>query len=568
VDDDFSGFGVAEAFAGQALDIFWILQGAGRGIEAFGCFHFFRDLAVEFQFGLSQVFVLFNHRQIPENNCEHRRQHQQRQHHPAQLVVDVHARELNTFQRETEAKFGTFHVGQCRATQRGGIKAGENGRSSEGPQKGPEFQPLPGKRGLRLELWQLFFKAKRPYEHSAIEKNNSPEDVAQGFSPRGRRALSMSSGASAEYVWLPTGEQALAEMLTAIDQAVSSVLLEMYIYRESPIGDKFRRALIHATRRGAKVRVLLDAVGAISLSDEYWEAFVQGGGELRWFNPVSLLRFGFRDHRKLLVCDEQVAFIGGYNIAPEYEGDGVTFGWRDLGMKLHGPLVKDCAAGFDESFALAEFKRPALTRWRRRMRSRSVSHSKATLFLSSPGWGRKQLKQAILKDLGSAEEIRIISAYFLPTLRMRRLLMKSARAGRRVQIILAGQSDVVLSQLASRSLYRKFLQAGVAIHEYEPQILHAKLMILDDVVYAGSANLDIRSLFINYELLVRLDRPEIAAQAREIFEADLKHSRRIDLAEWNRSRTFWMKWKERWSYVLLARIDPYIARRQWRLLQQ
>jgi cardiolipin synthase A/B len=377
----------------------------------------------------------------------------------------------------------------------------------------------------------------------------------------------MKSGASAEYVWLPTGEQALAEMLAGIDQAVSSVRLEMYIYRQSPIGKKFRRALINACRRGAKVRVLLDSFGAITLSDEYWEPLLHHGGELRWFNPVTLLRFGFRDHRKLLVCDERVAFIGGHNIAPEYEGDGVTSGWRDLGMKIRGPLVKDCARGFDEIFALAEFKRPALARWRRRVRARSVTHSKATLFLSSPGWGRKQIKQAILKDLSSAEEIRIISAYFLPTIRMRRLLMKAARAGRRVELILAGKSDVVLSQWASRSLYRKFLQAGVAIYEYEPQILHAKLMILGDVVYAGSANLDIRSLFINYELLVRLERPDTAAEAREIFEGDLKHSRRIDLAEWNRSRSFWTKWKERWAYFLLARIDPYVARRQWRLLQ-
>ena len=157
-------------------------------------------------------------------------------------------------------------------------------------------------------------------------------------------------------------------------------------------------------------------------------------------------------------------------------------------------------------------------------------------------------------------------AYFLPTWRIRRDLTRIARRGGTVQLILPGKSDVLVSQLAGQSLYRRFLKAGVQIHEYQPQILHAKLIIADDVVYVGSANLDPRSLDINYELMIRFDHPDMAAQARAIFAGSLAHCRQITREEWRQSRTFWRRLKQRWAYWLLVRIDPYLARRQWRAL--
>jgi len=140
------------------------------------------------------------------------------------------------------------------------------------------------------------------------------------------------------------------------------------------------------------------------------------------------------------------------------------------------------------------------------------------------------------------------------------------RRGGNVQLILAGKSDVLLSQLAGRSLYRRFLKAGVGIYEYDPQVLHAKLIIVDDVVYIGSSNLDQRSLQINYELMIRFQHPEIARQAREVFDSSLRHCHRIELEEWRKSRTLWQKMEQRFAYWVLVRIDPYFARRQWRAL--
>jgi len=188
------------------------------------------------------------------------------------------------------------------------------------------------------------------------------------------------------------------------------------------------------------------------------------------------------------------------------------------------------------------------------------------LLLSGPGRERSPIKRFLRADLARAQNVQIIMAYFLPTWRIRRDLLRVARRGGTVQLILPSKSDVRVSLLAAQSLYRRFLKAGIEIYEYQPQILHAKLIIVDDVVYAGSANLDPRSLNINYELMLRFERKEIAERARETFTGKLRHCRLITVGMWRQTWSFWRRLKQRWAYFLLARIDPYIARRQWQSL--
>ncbi|MEK7706939.1 MAG: phospholipase D-like domain-containing protein, partial [Verrucomicrobiota bacterium] len=165
-----------------------------------------------------------------------------------------------------------------------------------------------------------------------------------------------------------------------------------------------------------------------------------------------------------------------------------------------------------------------------------------------------------------AQNAQIMVAYFLSPQRIPRQLRRAGRRGNPVQLILPGKSDVALSQLAARSQYHRLMKAGVEIYEYQPQILHAKLFVVNDAVYVGSANLDPRSLSINYELMIRFENPQMAAEAREIIAEALRHCRRVDPGTWRRSRTFWTRLKERWAFFLLSRIDPYVARKQWRAL--
>jgi cardiolipin synthase len=366
-----------------------------------------------------------------------------------------------------------------------------------------------------------------------------------------------------ECEWLETGGEILRRMLAAIAEARESICLEMYIVHAGPIAREFREALIQARGRGARVRVLVDAVGSMFLPESFWAPLRESGGEFRWFNPVSFSGWSIRDHRKLLVCDGRLAFVGGVNIAPEYQGDGVTAGWMDLGLAARGPLARELSAAFDDMFANADFRHPPFARLRKFRRRTTAAAPDARLLLGGPGRSNP-IKMALWRDLAAARSARMICAYFLPTWRIRRELVRAARRGARVQLILPGKSDFLLSRLAGQTFYRRLLSAGVEIYEYQPQILHAKLYLMDDIVYAGSANLDPRALNINYELMLRLPDPALALGGAEIFKRILGRCRRVKLEDWRESRTLMDRGKSWLAYLFLARLDPMVAKWQWR----
>jgi cardiolipin synthase A/B len=369
------------------------------------------------------------------------------------------------------------------------------------------------------------------------------------------------------YQWLRTVDESMEAMLGAISQATTSIRLEMYIYTASPIGERFREALVQAARRGVRVRVLIDSWGSLTLTDKFWEPLRAIRGDARWFNPLSLGRCGIRDHRKLLVCDDALAFVGGFNVSPEYQGDGITRGWYDLGLRVEGPLTRELARSFDSLFALADFKHRRFARFRRIVRQQVVSVAEGQIILAGPGHHPNFLKSMLRKDFRSARSIQIIAAYFLPPRPIRRELVRAARRGARVQIIVGAKSDVPLLQLACRRFYQGFLRAGIELFEYQPQVLHAKLIIVDDTIFTGSANLDRRSFMANYELMLRLTKPELAAEAREIFSGNLQRCTKIERAVWPHSRSLWQKITEWWAFFLLARLDSDWTRRQLRNLR-
>lgn len=366
--------------------------------------------------------------------------------------------------------------------------------------------------------------------------------------------------------WLATGDVFFPAMLGAIDGAKKSVKLEFYTFVNGPLGLQFLEALVRAQGRGVAVKIMVDGAGSYLLSLGFWNPLREAGAVVHVFNPLALRRFGIRNHRKLLVCDESVAFIGGFNIDNCYLGDGVATGWSDLGLSIEGPLAVQLASTFDEMFPRAEFKHKLFERFMPSKSKRAIKANSAQILLSGPGWGQSPFKRTLQEDLKKASRVQIAVAYFLPTWRLRRALGNVARRGGKIELLLPGKSDVWLSQLAARSLYRRFLQAGVRIREYQPQILHTKLIIIDDVVYVGSSNLDQRSLAINYELMVRFENKEMVAQAREIFATLETHSTEIQLVEWRKGRTLWRKMKQRFAYWLLMRLDTWVARRQWKAL--
>src|SRR5579859_834932 len=264
---------------------------------------------------------------------------------------------------------------------------------------------------------------------------------------------------SSAFKWLRTGDEVFPAMLGAIDAAQRSIRFETYIYAGDELGLRFRDALVKARQRGLRVQVLIDSFGSLGLSASFWEPLKAAGGEARWFNPMGLNRFGFRNHRKLLVCDEHSAFVGGFNIAKQYLGDGVKSGWCDLGLRLDSPLAAQLAVSFDEMFERADFRHRRFMRLRKASGKKNILACDGELLLSGPGRGRNPFKQRLRADLARAREVQIIAAYFLPTWRLRRAVMAVAERGGRVQLIVPSKSDVFLSLLACRSLYRRLLKA-------------------------------------------------------------------------------------------------------------
>lgn len=358
------------------------------------------------------------------------------------------------------------------------------------------------------------------------------------------------------FTWHGTGQSLLAAKLCAIAQARLSVCLETFTFHDSDIGGRFRDALTAAARRGVRVRVLVDAFGSFGLRRDYFDELAAVGGAMRWFNELRLASFSFRDHRKLLVVDDELAFVGGCNITPEYDGDGITAGWRDGGVSVRGPVASVLAAEFDR-----QWERATGLRWTfppGGMRRRAAGEVEA-LFIK-PGFGRNPLRDALRRDLATAQDVAIIAAYFLPSHRLRHQLAQAVARGARVRVLLAGKSDVRLMQLATRSLHRRLVNKGVEIWEYQPQVLHSKLIIVDDIVYVGSSNLDPRSLRINFEIMLRIDNAALAATARQQFEADLSQ-RAIPITRdsLRHNRSWWERLKQRLAYWLFARLDSEVA---------
>jgi cardiolipin synthase len=384
-------------------------------------------------------------------------------------------------------------------------------------------------------------------------------DVNRSAVPGPASAPAAGAGAH-RFTWHGTGQSLLEAKLKAIAHARSSVSMETFTFRDSDIGRQFRDALTAAARRGVRVRLLVDAAGSFALPRDYFDALTAAGGAMRWFNELRLASLSFRDHRKLLIVDDAGAFVGGCNIAPEYCGDGVTSGWRDGGVGVRGPVAAELAAEFERQWERASGQRWQFPPGGLSLRVPFAAGREVEALFIKPGFGRNVLREALRRDLASAKDVAITSAYFLPSHGLRRQLGRAVARGTRVRVLLAGQSDVPLMQLASRSLYRRLLNRGVELWEYQPQVLHAKLIVVDDILFVGSSNLDPRSLRINFEIMLRIQDAALAATALRQFESDL--------AERALPVTRAMVRQDRLAYWVFARLDPELAALKLQLWQR
>jgi cardiolipin synthase A/B len=337
------------------------------------------------------------------------------------------------------------------------------------------------------------------------------------------------------------GDQNYPRWLRAIDQAHRTIHLEMYIVHNDVIGRRFRDALVARARAGVTVRVLYDWFGALRPSSfRFWAPLVRAGAEVRVVNAPrvhTLLNLGSRDHRKLLTVDGRVAYIGGLCIGDDWLGDPgrKISAWRDTGIELRGPAVAEAELAFAAAWATwgeglppGTVPAPADIRAEGDVAVRVVA--------TSPD--RTTLYRLELAALAVANErIWLTDAYFMGTSVYIESLSAASRHGVDVRLLVPNNSDIRWIGNLSRTLYRRLLDAGVRIFEWNGPMIHAKTAVADRrFVRVGSTNLNLSSWVGNWELDVIVEHAGIAARMEEVYDRDLRDATEVVITERNTVR--------------------------------
>jgi cardiolipin synthase len=343
------------------------------------------------------------------------------------------------------------------------------------------------------------------------------------------------------YTTLHNGDEAYPAMLTAIDGARSRVNFESYVFNDGEIADRFVDALARAAERGVFVRIVLDPIGS-SLASKSTDRLKAAGAKLAWFNPLgffSLEDYNYRTHRKTLVVDGEVAFTGGMGVADHWIGHAQDKDhWRDSHFRITGPAVRALEGSFYENWIeTGGLSAPALDP---EMPPRATG-ARSVVVWSNPMTGASNIKLQYLLAIGAARKtIDIQSPYITLDPSTQWSLDRARERGVRIRLLSEGEiTDAMPVKHASRYDYQRLLDAGYEVFEYQPTMMHAKVMIVDGIFsIIGSANFGNRSFELNDELAIGVYDGELAAQLTSDFESDLKSSKRLDAATWPKQRSF------------------------------
>jgi cardiolipin synthase A/B len=353
---------------------------------------------------------------------------------------------------------------------------------------------------------------------------------------------------------LRDGVEAYPAMLTAIREARRSIHLETYMFITDAVGELFGEALAEAAGRGVHVKVLYDALGSWTSRRSFFEALRARGVDIRPFKPIRGLGRGLRhllrrDHRKLLVVDGEVAFIGGLNISAHWAPEGQGGAWRDDVLRVEGPAVDELARRFGATWRMAFKDRFRSWREQHRRRRQAVPRRDGVCLavLSS----RRSIHRAYLHAISRARRtVLVAAAYFIPDRKLVAALRHAARRGVEVHLLLNARSDHPWLVHAARALYEKLLSAGVRIFEWERCVLHTKTAVVDGVWGTiGSFNLERMSLLFNHEVNAVFADPRLGRELEASFRADCQRCPEVDLARFRR-RPLWRKLLERVLYAL------------------
>jgi cardiolipin synthase len=358
---------------------------------------------------------------------------------------------------------------------------------------------------------------------------------------------------------LQEGPERLEALLKLIDGAKRSIRLLYYIYRDDTSGHLVRQAMERAIDRGVRVSLLIDGWGYYA-PEKFFDPLIAKGLVVCRFHPSFGRRYLIRNHQKLALADERCVLIGGFNVEDSYFGTVEEGAWRDLGLLVEGPAAARLAPYYDELIAWVQTKGARIRALNRIIHRYSESDGKLQWTFGGPTRGLSPWARATSRDLLSSCDVEMIAAYFAPTWAMLRRIGRVGRRGR-ARIITAAKSDNHATIAAARYTYKNLLRRGVEVFEYQPTKLHSKLVVLDDIVHIGSSNFDIRSLYLNLEMMLRVDDPAFAMLLRGYFEHELADSLPITPKLHRKRSGWWTRIVQAISFFLVTSADYSITRR-------
>jgi cardiolipin synthase len=359
---------------------------------------------------------------------------------------------------------------------------------------------------------------------------------------------------------LTDGPARLEALLALIASAERSLRILYYIFKDDESGSKVRDAILAACARGVKVTILIDGFGSQDVPDSFFQPLVDSKCRFCRFQPRWGRRFLLRNHQKLALADEGRLLGGGFNISDEYFGTIEEGAWRDIGLKVEGPAVACLADYYDDLFNWARARDGQFRKLRRMLEKHSQKEGALRWLFGGPTRRLSPWARTIKSDMMGARRLDLVAAYFAPNRAMlRRIAAIAKRDGAR--LVTAAKSDNGATVGAARYTYGRLLRNRTEIFEYQPTKMHTKLIVVEDVVHIGSANFDMRSLYLNLEVMLRIEDAGLAAMMRRFVDGEAAASEAITL-EAHRERRTWLN-RLVWGlcYFVVATTDYNVTRR-------
>ncbi len=357
----------------------------------------------------------------------------------------------------------------------------------------------------------------------------------------------------------PDGADRRKALLDLIGSAQERLDLAFYIFAPDESGRLVRDALTQAARRGVTVTLIVDGFGA-EADDAFFEPLIAAGGRFRCFIAAWSFRYLIRNHQKMVIADRARAMLGGFNVADDYFASPQENGWNDLAFTIEGEVVERIVRWFNQLDNWAAHPNAQFADIRRKVRHWRSGAGPVQLLIGGPTRGLSSWARCVSQDLVEGERLDMLMAYFSPPRRLLRRICRIAKRGK-TRLVLAGKSDNGATIGASRSLYAKLLGSGARIWEFEACKLHTKLIVLDDVVYLGSANFDMRSLYINLEIVLRIEDKAFAETMRNFVAQHVPASVAITPELHHRRGTLWNRLRWWTSWFLVSVVDYTVTRK-------